>query len=193
MDAIEKIIAEMKQQAAAENDAYQTAEKKKIDEQYAADLTQLQTDFEKQKTRQLTAIEGNYRQKKNRQQVEIRQNSLQEKQDFLASLFQRAAEEMANWSAEEAQQFAEAALKQLPLKNTVRLFVGEKSNYFSQEWVNQVNQSLPYQLTLMATPIKNQAGFIVDDQGIQYNFIFENLVKDVQGELSVEIAQQLFK
>ncbi|MHC5374908.1 ATPase V [Enterococcus sp. LJL120] len=192
MNAIEKIIEEMNQQAAAENSAYETAEKAKIDQQHATELAQLQEDFEKQKTRQLAAIDSKYRQLKNRQQVTIRQQSLQEKQEFLSSLFTRSAQKMAEWSPDEAHSFAAKALKQLPLKNTAIFMAGELSPYYSADWLEQINQTLPYQLTMAPEKLAKKAGFIVDDQGVQYNFIFENLIKDLQSEVSFEIAQQLF-
>ena len=40
--------------------------------------------------------------------------------------------------------------------------------------------------------INKQAGFIIDDGGVQYNFIFENLIKDIQTTMSFDLAKQLF-
>lgn len=193
MNAIEKIIAQMNEQASAEQAALEKAEKERIEEEYQQGLVNLTNDFEKQKNRQVEALDSKYRQLNNRQQVEIRQGTLNEKQQFLAILFRKATEQMEAWDAKEAQSFAENALKALPITGTVQFIPGEKSqSLYPKAWLTKVQKELPYVLEYADTVVSKQAGFVVDDQGVQYNFIFENLVKDIQGQMSFEIASQLF-
>lgn len=193
MNAIEKIIAQMNEQASAEQAALEQAEKKRIEEEYQQALVQLNNDFEKQRSRQVEAIDSKYRQLNNRQQVEIRQGTLNEKQQFLAILFKKATEQMEAWDVAQAQAFAENALKELPITGTVQFIPGEKSQtIYTKAWLTKVQKELSYVLDYSTETISKQAGFVVDDQGVQYNFIFENLVKDIQGQMSFEIANQLF-
>lgn len=193
MNAIEKIITQMNEQAKTEQTTVETAEKNRISKKFETDLTRLTDDFEKQKTKQLAAIDSKYRQLHNRQQVEIRQDTLNEKQQFLKKLFQRAAEEMESWSNEETRDFAGQALGMIPLQGTARFIPGGKSKTaLNREWLQGKLQNLPYQLEYAEETIVGQAGFIVDDQGVQYNFIFDNLVKDIQERMAFEIADQLF-
>lgn len=193
MNPIEKIIAQMNEQADSEQTAFEKAEKEQIDEKYQADVNRLNEDAEKQQHKQLTAIDSKYRQLHNRQQVEIRQDTLNEKQQFLKKLFQRAAEEMENWNAEDTRNFASQALDTIPLEGTVRFIPGEKSReILDSEWLKTKQSSLSCKMEYAEETVKGQAGFIVDDHGVQYNFIFENLVKDIQDRMAFEIADQLF-
>lgn len=193
MDAIEKIIAQIDEQAAAERAAYEETEKSRIDQEFSTKLASLKEQKEKQLTKQLDAIDKKYRQLKNRQQVEIRQETLNQKQRFLAQLFQSAAEKMSQWTVKEHQAFAQSALENLALNGEMTFISGELSaEAYSDNWISVVNQVLPYTLQRSAEVISGKAGFILDDQGVQYNFIYDNLVQDQQQTMSYELAKELF-
>lgn len=194
MNAIEKIIAQMNEQAAAEQTTLEQAEKERIDAEFQAELAHMTGEFEKQKIKQTSSIDNKYRQLHNRQQVEIRRDTLNEKQQFLAKLFDRAAEEMENWTPEVALTFTDQALATIPLKGTATFIPGDKSlSYYTSAWLQNKNQDLPYTLEYSTEVIPGRAGFVIDDQGVQYNFIFKNLVNDVQERMAFEIAEQLFE
>ncbi|MDH6364765.1 V/A-type H+-transporting ATPase subunit E [Enterococcus sp. PF1-24] len=194
MNAIEKIIAQMENTANEELAQLEKNEKQRIDDDFQAASIRLMNDFEKQKVKQQELLDSKYRQLRNRQQVEIRQETLNEKQQFLTKLFTEAALQMENWQEAEVQKFALQALKQIPLKTAAKLIVGEKSqSYLTATWLTEIVAELPYDLTLSAEIVANQAGFAVDDEGVQYNFIFQDLVKDAQEQMAYEIAQQLFE
>jgi V/A-type H+-transporting ATPase subunit E len=130
---------------------------------------------------------------KNRQQVEIRQETLNEKQRFLHHLFAESTKKMEAWDEKEFQTFAEQALEQLDLAGEIQLIAGEKSAaYFTEEWLGRVNQNLSFHLVKSDQIFPKQAGFLLDDQGVQYNFIFSHLIQDLQGTMGYELAQQLF-
>lgn len=193
MDAIEKIIAQIDEQAAAERAAYEETEKSRIDQEFSTKLASLKEQKEKQLTKQLDAIDKKYRQLKNRQQVEIRQETLNQKQRFLAQLFQSAAEKMSQWTVKEHQAFAQSALENLALNGEMTFISGELSaEAYSDNWISVVNRVLPYTLQRSAEVISGKAGFVLDDQGVQYNFIYDNLVQDQQQTMSYELAKELF-
>lgn len=193
MNAIEKIIAQMNAQAQAERDALKSDEMKRIDDEFQANLAALEESKEKQLKKQYELLDTKYKQLRNRQQVEIRQNTLNEKQQFLRTLFQAAGDHMEQWDNESVQAFTVNALRGLSMTGDVLLIVGEKSQVaLSADWVAAMNQKLPFTMTLSDEVLANQAGFILDDHGVQYNYVFRNLVQDVQGTMGFEIAKQLF-
>lgn len=194
MNAIEKIVAQINQQAETERDTLKATEIKRIDDEFQETFAQLTDTKEKQLKKQYDLLDSKYKQLRNRQQVEIRQNTLNEKQKFLTALFQAAIEEMENWDEEQVQAFAKEALEAVPISGKVQLLVGEKTaQALSQTWVEKMNQQLPFTMELATEQVTNQAGFILDDQGVQYNFIFKNLVQDIQSTMGFEIASQLFE
>lgn len=192
MSAIEKIVEQMKTKAETELAALETAEKQRIDEEYAVNAAQLAEAFDKQKSKQLAMIQSKYRQLSNRQKIESRQQTLNQKQQLLNRLFEEAKQAMEEWDQAEMQEFAQAVLPHIPLKQPASFLPGEKSQeYYTEAFINSIE--LPYSLNYANETIPNQAGFIVDCDGVQYNFLFSSLVTDVQAELSYELAQNFSK
>ncbi|EPI01007.1 MULTISPECIES: hypothetical protein [unclassified Enterococcus] len=194
MDAIEKIILQMDETAQAERTSYEQTERAKIDQEFEQKRTQVENDYQKQLKKQTELLDKKYRQLKNRQQVEIRQETLNEKQRFLHHLFAESTKKMESWDEKEFQSFTEQALEKLDLSGEIQLIAGEKSEaYFTENWLEKLNQKLSFRLVKSSQIIPKQAGFLLDDQGVQYNFIFSHLIQDLQGTMGYEIAQQLFE
>lgn len=193
MDAIEKIMHQIEQQAKKERAVYESAERQRIDEQTARERSQL----EKMQTQKIAQtkqnLEKKYRQLQNRQQVAIRQQMLVEKQQFLTQLFQTAADQMGAWPAREQQNFAKTVLTTLAIEQSAEFVIGLSSNkVFTAEWLQNVNEQLPYHVTLVIQESLKEPGFIVNDRGILYNFVYQTIVADLQPELSYQLAQKLF-
>ena len=194
MSAIEKIISQMNEAAEQERAALEQEERMKIDQNFEQKRTQVETEHQKQKEKQIELLEKKYRQLRNRQQVEVRQENLNAKQEFLRRLFADAVTEMENWDESEQIQFIKNALYSLPLTGKVAFIAGEKSAaYLSQTLLDEWNNELPFMMVLSDETVADQAGFLINDQGVQYNFLFSSLVQDIQGTMSFEIANQLFE
>ncbi|EKU86129.1 hypothetical protein HMPREF9307_01503 [Enterococcus faecium FB129-CNAB4] len=194
MNAIEKIISQMNEAAEQERAALEQEERMKIDQNFEQKRTQVETEHQKQKEKQIELLEKKYRQLRNRQQVEVRQENLNAKQEFLRRLFADAVTEMENWDESEQIQFIKNALYSLPLTGKVAFIAGKKSAaYLSQTLLDEWNNELPFMMVLSDETVADQAGFLINDQGVQYNFLFSSLVQDIQGTMSFEIANQLFE
>ncbi|EGP5121166.1 ATPase V [Enterococcus faecium] len=194
MNAIEKIISQMNEAAEQERAALEQEERMKIDQNFEQKRTQIETEHQKQKEKQIELLEKKYRQLRNRQQVEVRQENLNAKQEFLRRLFADAIAEMENWDESEQIQFIKNSLYSLPLTGKVAFIAGEKSAaYLSQKLLDEWNNELPFTMVLSDESVAGQAGFLINDQGVQYNFLFSSLVQDIQGTMSFEIANQLFE
>ena len=194
MNAIEKIISQMNEAAEQERAALEQEERMKIDQNFEQKRTQVETEHQKQNEKQIELLEKKYRQLRNRQQVEVRQENLNAKQEFLRRLFADAVTEMENWDESEQIQFIKNALYSLPLTGKVAFIAGEKSAaYLSQTLLDEWNNELPFMMVLSDETVADQAGFLINDQGVQYNFLFSSLVQDIQGTMSFEIANQLFE
>ena len=188
MNAIEKIISQMNEAAEQERAALEQEERMKIDQNFEQKRTQIETE------QQIELLEKKYRQLRNRQQVEVRQENLNAKQEFLRRLFADAIAEMENWDESEQIQFIKNSLYSLPLTGKVTFIAGEKSAaYLSQTLLDEWNNELPFTMVLSDESVAGQAGFLINDQGVQYNFLFSSLVQDIQGTMSFEIANQLFE
>ena len=164
MNAIEKIISQMNEAAEQERAALEQEERMKIDQNFEQKRTQIETE------------------------------NLNAKQEFLRRLFADAIAEMENWDESEQIQFIKNSLYSLPLTGKVAFIAGEKSAaYLSQTLLDEWNNELPFTMVLSDESVAGQAGFLINDQGVQYNFLFSSLVQDIQGTMSFEIANQLFE
>lgn len=192
MDAIEKIIEQINEKAVEEREIYREEALQTIqattDQQKAA----IETEHEKQLDKQLQGVKNKYKQLRSRQQVEVRQETLIEKQHYLDKLFEEAYEIMSNWSKNEMQQFAKSCLQALPINGEVMLLTGEKNQLvLSSDWLEEISNELSYTLHL-GEAIQNE-GFIVDDQGIQYNFLYRDLLNELRSQAGSEITRELFE
>ena len=193
MDAIDKIITQMNKRAQEERTLLEATKRNEIEQEFETKRLKLENDFQKQKVRQLEGIERNYRQLRNRQQVESRQQTLNEKQNFLQRLFTEATTQLESQPKEAQIDLMTEMLHTLTLTGQVRLILGEKTvDHVSLELIDKWNNELPFELVLDEEVIEKQAGFLIDDQGVQYNFLYRNLIREVEETMRFEIAQQLF-
>lgn len=193
MDAIDKIITQMNKTAQEERTLLEATKRTEIEQEFETKRLKLENDFQKQKARQLEGIERNYRQLRNRQQVESRQQTLNEKQNFLQRLFTEATTQLEGQPKEAQIDLMTEMLHTLTLTGQVRLILGEKTvDHVSLELIDKWNNELPFELVLDEEVIEKQAGFLIDDQGVQYNFLYRNLIREVEETMRFEIAQQLF-
>lgn len=61
----------------------------------------------------------------------------------------------------------------------------------SSDWLEEISNELSYTLHL-GEAIQNE-GFIVDDQGIQYNFLYRDLLNELRSQAGSEITRELFE
>lgn len=193
MEAIEKIVEQLKQQADLEQRQLKETERARIEQEFQAAEAEIIADHQKRLEKNLQNLENKYKQEANRQQVAQKQQILNQKQAVLERVFAEAVLQMESRSAKEQQEFAQRALNKLPIHGELAFIPGEKSqSIFTKEWLVEQNQQLAYQLNLADTTIADQAGFILDKNGVQYNFLYQSLVREIQERESFAIAQALF-
>lgn len=194
MEAIEKIVEQLNQQAEQDQRQLKDTEMARIDQEFQAGLTEIQAEHTIRLEKSIKNLENNYKQAKNRQQVAQKQLILNQKQAILERVFSEAVSQMESWPEKKQLAFAQSALRKLPLQDELVFIPGEKSqSIFTKEWLKEQNSSLSYQLVLGGTPISKQAGFILDKAGVQYNFLYQSLVREIQERESFQFAQTLFE
>ena len=79
MEAIEKIVEQLNQQADLEQRQLKEKETARIDQDFQAELTEMKADHLKRLEKNLQNLENNYKQAKNRRQVAQKQMILNQK------------------------------------------------------------------------------------------------------------------
>ena len=192
MDAIEKIVQQILAKGQAEITELRHAEKTRIDEAHNERLVTLQELEKQQIAKNKQAIEKEFQQKRNRQQLDVRQSVLNQKQAYLVTLFEEAVTALESQSTEELQAFAEQALKSLNLAGAVVVPGAKSAAALTAAWLTTVNQKLGTTYQLGAT-VSGEAGFIVEQEGVEYNFLFTSLVREIQETESFQVAERLFR
>lgn len=192
MDAIDKMIAELDQDAQTKRERLAAAERARISETMARDWAKKESDLQLRAQQAKKQAEKNYQQALNRQASAAKQQQMVKQNEYLTQLFEQAYQQMVAWTPEELQSFAENVLQQLPISGTVTFHAGpEQAAHLDAAWLTSCQSKLPYQ-TKAGAPL-SEAGFLVDDNGIQYNFTYQVLLDEYKKETRerwLQIIQQ---
>lgn len=117
---------------------------------------------------------------------------LQEKRRLLDSVFDEVYSLMSGWSGVTLVQFIQSAVAQLPKQEKITLVLGESTaSQLSQEDIHQLTNTS--ELEVSQTTLKQKVGFVLQQSGIEYNYLFDALLKDLKQEYSPELAKKAFE
>ena len=117
---------------------------------------------------------------------------LQEKRRLLDSVFDEVYSLMSGWSGVTLVQFIQSAVAQLPKQEKITLVLGEATaSQLSQEGIHQLTSAS--ELEVSQTTLKQKVGFVLQQSGIEYNYLFDALLKDLKQEYSPELAKKAFE
>lgn len=117
---------------------------------------------------------------------------LQEKRRLLDSVFDEVYSLMSGWSGVTLVQFIQSAVAQLPKQEKITLVLGEATaSQLSQEDIHQLKNAS--ELEVSQTTLKQKVGFVLQQSGIEYNYLFDALLKDLKQEYSPELAKKAFE
>lgn len=137
-------------------------------------------------------VEREYAIKKNTLEIQKRNQILSAKQNVLSKVIVDAKEKMDTLDSTTFQDFVVDVLKQFKDEKEVTLTFGEKSAHLADS--NWIKENGPGELAVHVSSetITGKSGFVVEKDGIDYNFIFDTLVDEVKSDILSEISNELF-
>lgn len=111
-----------------------------------------------------------------------RNTILSNRQEQLRSLFDKAYQTMANWDSQTFNGFLQGVLEQLDKSKHYRLQLGEQSQH---------DLNLPSYVSLDSENIPNEAGFVLEADGVRYNYLFRALLTDLTQDMMGRLSRQL--
>ncbi|WP_270597706.1 V-type ATP synthase subunit E [Enterococcus asini] len=192
MDAIDKIIAEIDNKAQSERASRKVQEEAQIATWYEQEVAKAKSVHEAQLAKQTKALKQKYKQLASRQQMEVRQETLIQKQDYLDQLFEEAHEIMSKWDTTKIQRFAKDNLTALALDQKAVLLPSGASVIAALTPDYLASLNLPYPLELGTGKEAGTPGFVVDVSGVQYNFLYRDLLQEVRNQDGNELTKKLF-
>lgn len=104
------------------------------------------------------------------------------RQEQFLGVFDKAYESMANWNQETFSAFLNNILEKLDKTKNYTLVLGERSQY---------DLVLPNHVNLSEKRIPREGGFMIETDGISYNYLFRALLDDIAPELLGRLSKQL--
>lgn len=172
----------------------QDVEEKRKNSEQEIQAAREKIDAERQRKKEAidAEVEQDYSIQKNTLQNQQRNNILASKQTIISKLLDEAKKQLSEINSDKFKSFTEGVLKQFEGQGTVDLIVAEKtSGMIDQSWLDQLNLS-NLQVNLTEETVKNKAGIIVRQKGIEYNFLLDELVDEIKPAVVSKISQELF-
>ncbi|WP_035053322.1 hypothetical protein [Carnobacterium pleistocenium] len=149
-----------------------------------------------EKAKQVTLIDSRlarqFEQDKHTLQINKRDQILSEKQKVLRAAFNEAEKQMNQWTDSEFQQFLLLVLQQHKNSESIELVLGQNSvDKVSTDWINNTAKKVA-NIESSTEVISKKNGFILKKNGIQYNYLFDELIKDIKGQLVSSVSKKLF-
>ncbi|MDT2848910.1 hypothetical protein P7H60_07015 [Vagococcus carniphilus] len=192
----EEMIQYILNQGKTENDTYFAKESHMLNEDFEQKMTKLETDKQDRYQKQQAAIKETYEKKIQRIELEKNQSMVLEKQAYLRKVTDKMAERLKALSKEELQSFISPIFITNDLSGQVDVLVGEISQEaITQEWLDQLaNQNeMTVTYVLSSEMIPNDGGFILSQDGIEYNYLYSSILDQISEEKEYEIVSNLFK
>lgn len=179
MDAIDKMIAVLAQEAAAQRQQLATKERAAIQAAHAAAWAKKSAEIKQRALQAQQQLAKKYQQEIDRKQAALKQARLLQQNEYLNKLYQEAYQVMHTWSAAQVQRFAADVLQQLPLQGHVACQVGvNQAEALTETWLTHCQETLPYTVTM--GPFLKEDGFLINDHGVQYNFSYRLLIEEAK-------------
>lgn len=123
---------------------------------------------------------------------EKRNRILSEKQRILTSVYEESVEKMSNWDAETFQSFVQAVLRKFDTNELNVVPADLTKAHFTEAFKTTLKEEFP-KLTVASETVPNKAGFIVEVGGIDYNFLFDQVVAEIKNDFSSKLASLAFQ
>lgn len=175
------------------------AMRKEIEEtkiQAEEELQAFESEEVQKRTRQKEEIknkaEQRYTIRKNTLEIKRRNEVLAGKQNILNAVFKEANTKLDNLDKADFKTFTLGVLNQFDEDAALTIKLGAKSAaIFDKTWLDAFTGKT-FTVRVSEETIANESGFIIEKDGIDYNFLFNNLIEDIKMDILPEISKELF-
>src|SRR5699024_1626184 len=125
--------------------------------------------------------------------INERNEKLKIKQSYIEQVLNKVQSKLDAIDAESFKSFTTDILKQFSDAKHLDLVLGEKSKgLIDDNWLSSINVD-GLDVSLSDKTVPNESGFLLEDENIEYNFLFSELIKNNKNEYIRQIDQKLFQ
>ena len=170
VEAKEQAINEELSAYSAQSELVKEREFDRIDQKYNSLLTQNKQSYNNQKRNDLLRV----------------------KESIIDEVIQEALAKLQTFEENQLVPFIEQALSQIDENKPHTIQFGDQTvDKVSQELLERLKAAHPG-LAVSDQTIPRSSGFVVEQGGIEYNYIFEDLINEIEPELKVDISKEVF-
>lgn len=124
--------------------------------------------------------------------INERNQKLSIKQDYIEQVLQETQAKLDAVDEETFKNFAQGVLSRFEGEGKLTVILGEKSQSLIDEaWLKNV--SVPgLDLDLGSETVPEESGFVLSGQGVEYNYLFSELIDNAKNDFVRQINQELF-
>jgi len=130
----------------------------------------------------------------NRQELAFKQKVNQKKQFLIDEVFRTVFENMKNWDQESFLKNLSKVLLSNELSGQINVMLGEYSREFiTSEQLDLFSKDhgrARYVLTDATVP--EDGGFLLEQNGLEYNFLYSSIIDEIREKREMELVRQLF-
>lgn len=159
-------------------------------------ISQMNVQYSQQEMAKKTTLKQEAKSQYEKEQQTILNASKKEvlrvKRELLESVFDDVLQVMSNWNGETLRLFIESAIRKLPKQQQTTLTFGEDTvSKLNDEEKQLLTTQFPF-IQLDETTLPKQTGFVLSQEGIEYNYVFKDLIQDLKKEYSPILARKAF-
>lgn len=194
--AMEQLTNYILESGRRENKEYFQVEKRLLENKSELTLASLETEKQQRLKKMRESVEQEFQQKMQREELLKNQALVLKKQDYLDQVINEVTNAMKNWPKDHFIKMITPIFISNDLHGHIDVILASFSREFiDQELLDNFSQqhesTISYQLS--DTIISNDGGFILSQDGIEYNYLYSSIQDQLSEEMEVEIVKFLFE
>lgn len=192
MSEIERLKASVLAQSHEKGKLRLEGEAAKLEADFKAQKEQLLFKKNSEREVQLKALTRQVQREEQQLKNQERQSTLATKQKVLKELFKAATDKMVGWDEARQVQFIQGVLSAYADQDVTVRWGALTAEKLSAGSLEQLKAAYP-KAVFASDVLAEQAGLVVSDGHVEYDYLYSSLVNSVWDEESFRIASEIFK
>ncbi|KAA9299891.1 MULTISPECIES: V-type ATP synthase subunit E [Aerococcus] len=191
MATIKQLTEEVYKEVRSENEAKLDHAKATFEKDISDAKEQSQAKWQKQKEKAERDYHDNLERQKQSYSNQLNQDLLAKKQELIQQAFKEAQLALSQLSQADFVSMLDQALSAIPQAENTQIVVGELSQkQLDQEAKLSLQEKYPH-IRFSQDSLKGHGGVVIEQETMNYDLTFDQLIREQEDHLSVYVAKQL--
>ncbi|AMB95493.1 V-type ATP synthase subunit E [Aerococcus urinae] len=191
MATIKQLTEEVYKEVRSENEAKLDHAKATFEKDISDAKEQSQAKWQKQKEKAERDYHDNLERQKQSYSNQLNQDLLAKKQELIQQAFKEAQLALSQLSQADFVSMLDQALSAIPQAENTQIVVGELSQkQLDQEAKVSLQEKYPH-IGFSQDSLKGHGGVVIEQETMNYDLTFDQLIREQEDHLSVYVAKQL--